>query len=91
VSFKLGDASSALALYPWEAVAADAGVAAEGTGFRGFSLHYLVDAPARVDEMIEQAGRAGGTVVKAPVKTPYGYFGYFADPDGYLWKVATGA
>jgi len=20
-----------------------------------------------------------------------GYFGYFADPDGYLWKVAVGA
>ena len=23
--------------------------------------------------------------------TQWGYFGYFADPDGYLWKVATGS
>jgi len=21
--------------------------------------------------------------------TPWGYFGYFGDPDGYLWKVAS--
>jgi uncharacterized protein len=30
-------------------------------------------------------------VVKQPAGTRWGYFGYFADPDGYLWKVASGA
>jgi hypothetical protein len=37
---------------------------------------------------------AGGdcfTVVKEATATRFGYFGYFSDPDGYLWKVATSA
>ena len=32
---------------------------------------------------------AGGGVVKAAAAAQYGYFGYFSDPDGYLWKVAS--
>ena len=43
VSFNMGDGSSSLALYQWEAAAAPWG----------------------------------------------GYFGYFSDPDGHLWKVAS--
>jgi catechol 2,3-dioxygenase-like lactoylglutathione lyase family enzyme len=35
VCFSLGDDSSALALYPWDALADDANVPADGTGFRG--------------------------------------------------------
>ena len=31
---------------------------------------------------------AGGGVVKEAAAVPYGYYGYFSDPDGYLWKVA---
>jgi hypothetical protein len=31
---------------------------------------------------------AAGAMVKA-AGTPWGYFGYFGDPDGYLWKVAS--
>jgi uncharacterized glyoxalase superfamily protein PhnB len=31
-----------------------------------------------------------GSVVRPPAAAQWGgYFGYFADPDGYLWKVAT--
>jgi len=37
-----------------------------------------------------QAERAGGSIVKKPAVVPNGYFGHFSDPDGYLWKVATG-
>jgi hypothetical protein len=29
--------------------------------------------------------------VKAATAAQWGYFGYFSDPDGYLWKVASGA
>jgi predicted enzyme related to lactoylglutathione lyase len=32
---------------------------------------------------------AGGGVVKGAAASPWGYFGYFSDPDGYLWKVAS--
>jgi uncharacterized protein len=34
VSFNLGDGSSSLGLYEWEAAAQDAGVSPEGSGFR---------------------------------------------------------
>jgi hypothetical protein len=40
---------------------------------------------------MEQAVAAGGSVVKAAAGTQWGYFGYFGDPDGYLWKVASGS
>ncbi len=43
VSFNLGAGSSSLALYEREAAAADAGVAAEGSGFRGVSFHFIVE------------------------------------------------
>jgi predicted enzyme related to lactoylglutathione lyase len=42
-----------------------------------------------VDEVMGKAVAAGGGVVKEAAATPWGYFGYFSDPDGYLWKVAT--
>jgi predicted enzyme related to lactoylglutathione lyase len=90
VSFKANDGSSGVALYPWEAVAADAGVLAEGSGFRGFSLHYLVRSEDRVDAVLAEAEKAGGTIVRPAEKTQWGYFGYFGDPDGFLWKVASG-
>jgi uncharacterized protein len=91
VSFNLGEGSSALGLYPWDALAADAGVTVDGSGFRGFTLNYIVPSAERVDAMLAEAERAGGTIAKPAQRVPYGYFGYFADPDGYLWKVAAGA
>ena len=49
VCFSLGDGSSALGLFPREALAGDAGVAADGSGFRGITLSYVVRSEARVD------------------------------------------
>ena len=90
VSFGLGAGSSLLALYEREAAAQDAGVPAEGSGFRGVSFHYIVPDRATVDGVIASAVAAGGEVVRAADAAPWGgYFGYFSDPDGYLWKVAT--
>ena len=91
VSFNLGDGSSSLALYQWEAAAQDAGVSPEGSGFRGVSFHFIVSSREAVDEVMGQAVGAGGSVVKDAAVSPFGYFGYFSDPDGYLWKVAAGA
>ena len=90
VSFKLGDGSPSLALYEREAAAQDAGVSSEGSGFRGVSFHYIVASREAVDEVMDQAAAAGGSVVKPAAAAQWGgYFGYFSDPDGYLWKVAT--
>jgi catechol 2,3-dioxygenase-like lactoylglutathione lyase family enzyme len=92
VHLDLGHRSSALAIYQWDAAAADAGVPPEGSGFRGVSFHFIVDAEADVDEAMKNAVTAGATVVKDAAAAQWGgYFGYFADPDGYLWKVATNA
>jgi uncharacterized protein len=85
----LGDGSSSLALYPKEAAAQDAGVSPEGSGFRGVSFHFIVTSKEEIDEVLGQATAAGGDVVKKPTATGWGSFGYFSDPDGYLWKVAS--
>lgn len=89
VSFDLGGGSSSLALYQREAAAQDAGVSSEGSGFRGVSFHHIVSSNEAVDEVMAKAVAAGGTVVKEATGAQWGYFGYFSDPDGYLWKVAT--
>ena len=92
VCFLLGEGSSALALYPWDELAEDAHVPADGSGFRGITLAQNVRSEERVEEVLSEAERAGGTVVKTAQPTSWGgYGGYFADPDGYLWEVATGA
>lgn len=89
VSFNLGDRSSSLALYEWEAAAQDAGVPAAGSGFRGVSLHYIVASAEAVDEVMGNAVAAGGDLVREAAPAHWGYFGYFSDPDGHLWKVAS--
>jgi len=89
VSFNLGEGSSSLALYEREAAAQDAGVSSEGSGFRGVSFHYIVPSSDAVDEVMGNADAAGGGVAKEAAATQWGYFGYFSDPDGYLWKVAS--
>jgi uncharacterized protein len=61
-------------------------------GFRGVTLAHSVRSRERVDEVHAEAARAGGTVAKQPQPTAWGgYGGSFADPEGNLWEVATGA
>lgn len=90
VSFDLGEGSSSVALYERRAAAQEAGDSAEGSGFTGVSFHFIVSSREAVDEVIGDAVAAGAELVKEAAGAEWGgYFGYFADPDGYLWKVAT--
>src|SRR5262245_57947106 len=92
VKFNLGEGSSSLALYQREAAAQEAGVSSEGAGFRGVSFHYIVPSREAVDETMSKAVAAAGAIVKEAAEAQWGgYFGYFSDPDGYLWKVASGS
>jgi len=78
-----------LALYPRHLLAADAGVPADGSGFRGFALAHNVRSAAEADRLMQDVAEAGGRIVKPPQPTEWGgYSGYFADPDSFLWEVA---
>ena len=54
-----------------------------------FSVGHNVNSKAEVDAAMEQARKAGATIVKPAHDTFWGgYSGYFQDPDGHLWEVA---
>ncbi len=50
-------------------------------------LSHAAASKAEVDDILKQAEAAGATIVSAPKDEPWGYFGYFKDPDGHLWEV----
>ncbi|MEJ2455082.1 MAG: VOC family protein [Candidatus Thiodiazotropha sp.] len=78
-----------LGLYGREALAEDAMVSAQGSGFPGFTLAHNVTSEAEVDTLLEQAVAAGAQLIKPGQKVFWGgYSGYFSDPDGFLWEVA---
>jgi catechol 2,3-dioxygenase-like lactoylglutathione lyase family enzyme len=91
VAFALNDGTTCFGLYPREHLAGEAGVDPAGSGFQGIALSYIVKEEARVAEILAEAEKAGGRIVKPAEKPRWGgSYGYFADPDGNLWKVASG-
>lgn len=85
--FELG--KTWLSLFPREALAADAGVPAESSGFPGFTLAHNVASAEAVDALLAEVADAGARIVKPAKSAEWGgYSGYFADPDGFLWEVA---
>jgi catechol 2,3-dioxygenase-like lactoylglutathione lyase family enzyme len=80
-------AGAHLALFP--ALAEDAHVAPERSGFFGASLAINCADEAEVDAAFAHLASIGATVTKAPERVFWGgYSGYFADPDGFLWEIA---
>jgi catechol 2,3-dioxygenase-like lactoylglutathione lyase family enzyme len=87
VFFRLG--ALRLGLFGRAALAADAGVEDDGSGFRPITLAHNERSPEAVDRVFAEAEAAGARIVKRPHATDWGgYSGYFADPDGHLWEVA---
>jgi catechol 2,3-dioxygenase-like lactoylglutathione lyase family enzyme len=77
-----------LALWPRACIARDAGIDAVPPSPTDVTLGHNVASRAEVDAVMEQARRAGATIVKPAQATFWGgYAGYFADPDGHLWEV----
>ena len=78
-----------LSLYPRDALAEDAAVSADGSGFGGFALAHNTRSEREVDEIIAILKAKGVTILKPPQKAFWGgYHAYFADPDGNPWEVA---
>lgn len=78
-----------LALYGKTALAQDAHLPNEGTGFGGITLAYNVRQREEVNTVLAEAQAAGATILKSAAETDWGgYTGYCADPDGYPWEVA---
>lgn len=78
-----------LALWPRTSIARDSGLAVQPPSATEFSLGHNVKSKNEVDETMEQAKRAGATIVKPAGDTFWGgYAGQFQDPDGHLWEVA---
>ncbi|WP_067900990.1 VOC family protein [Nocardia vaccinii] len=77
-----------LALYSRTDLALDAGVGLGRMTGSPFSLGWFVHSREEVEQVLAQAQRAGGTIVRPARERPWPiYAGYFADPDGYLWEV----
>jgi catechol 2,3-dioxygenase-like lactoylglutathione lyase family enzyme len=78
-----------LGLYSRTALAEDAQLPPEGTGFGGISLARNVPSKADVDAALVAAEKAGAKILKTAREVFWGgYSGYFADPDGHPWEVA---
>jgi len=85
--FQLG--GLALSLFGRQALADDATVSSEGSGFAGFSVAINLESVAEVDRVAAEWVASGGSMVKPPEHVFWGgYSGYLADLDGHLWEVA---
>lgn len=79
----------ALALHPRSALAEDATVSPEGSGFSGITLSYNARSEEEVDSVLEKVKSLGAIIVKSGQKVYWGgYSGYFKDLDGHLIEVA---
>jgi len=83
---------SLIGFYGREGLANTVGLSPEGSGFNGIVFNYVVRSEARVDELLDEAKKAGATILKPAAKLQWGgYGGTFADPDGYIWSVGFSA
>ncbi|MEV1001369.1 VOC family protein [Nonomuraea sp. NPDC050202] len=86
------DGASPVGFYGREGLAGQVGTSAEGSGFSGLVLTYVVRSQERVDEVMAEAEKAGATILKPAGALPWGgYGGTFADPDGYIWSLGYSA
>ena len=78
------------ALYPRAMLIKDIGTESGGGSPTGVvTLAYNVRTREDVATVLDEAERAGGTIVKQAQDVFWGgYSGYFKDPDGHIWEVA---
>ena len=85
---------TAISLFPIHELVKDIGDGREAKfpTFSGITIAHNTREKHQVDEVMAQAEKAGGKIVKKAKDVFWGgYSGYFSDPDGHLWEVAWGA
>jgi predicted lactoylglutathione lyase len=86
VFFQAG--GTVVALWDRANLAEDSAVT-DGGGWGGVTLAHNVGSDEEVDQVIEEARKAGATIGREPAKTFWGgYSGVFIDPAGHPWEVA---
>jgi predicted lactoylglutathione lyase len=79
-----------LSLWDREHFQAEVGRIGETEGVPPFTIAHNVATEAEVDAVLDTARAAGADPVHNAVRREWGgYTGYFADPDGYRWEIAT--
>jgi uncharacterized protein len=77
-----------LALWPKKSIAADTQLPEQAPSATEFTIGHNVSSKEEVDDIMEQAKKAGAAIIKPAADTFWGgYSGYFQDPDGHLWEV----
>lgn len=78
-----------LSLWTVEEFEAEVGAVRRGPGVPPFALAHNLPTAEAVDRVLEDARRAGATLVVPARRRDWGgYSGYFADPEGVRWEVA---
>jgi predicted lactoylglutathione lyase len=79
-----------LSLWNREQFEAEVGRIAEGDGVAPFTISHNVATEAEVEAILDTARAAGADPVHPAARREWGgYTGYFGDPDGYRWEIAT--
>lgn len=81
-------ADTYIGIFAWDELAADANLSSPTrVSFGGKTLAINIETPGAVDDALAEAVAAGGSILKPGTDLPFGYGGYFADPDGHPWEV----
>ena len=78
-----------LSLWSEDGFEAEVGPIRRGDGVVPITLAHNVETEAEVDEILALAASLGAESGTGQQREWGGYTGYFADPDGFRWEIAT--
>ena len=78
-----------ISFFSKEALAKDANLSNNGSGFSGITIAYNTKTEDEVDKVLEKVKELGAEIIKPAKKADWGgYSGYFKDIDGHIFEVA---
>ena len=77
-----------LGLWPRKSISHDTKIILTSPSPTEFTIGHNVNSRKEVNDVMEQAKKAGANIIKPAQDTFWGgYAGYFQDPDGHLWEI----